>query len=80
MATRRLTPQEEKLLRQKALDEQQRLVQELWEHRDDPDEWEEEPTDFLVAGNPGVVYSIRFTGDEFHDVSDLARRRGMSIE
>ena len=80
MATRRMTPQEEKRLRQQALEEQQRLAQELWDHRDDPDEWEDEPADVLVAANPGVVYSIRFTAAEFHQVSELATSKGMTID
>jgi hypothetical protein len=80
MATRRMTPEEEQRLRQAAEEEHKRLAQELWEHRDDSDEWEDEPTDFLVASNPGVVYSIRFTADEFHRVSELARREGLTID
>jgi len=61
-------------------EEEKRLVQELWEHRDDPDEWEHEPVDFLVSSNPGVVYSIRFTAAEFHQISELAERERVSIE
>jgi len=80
MATRRMTPQEEKRLRQQTLDEEKRLARELWEHRDDPDEWEDEPTDFLVAANPGVVYSIHFTAAEFHRVSEVARSKGITID
>jgi len=80
MATRRMTPAEEKRLRQQALEEDKRLAQELWEHRDDPDEWEDEPTDFLVAANPGVVYSVRFTAAGFHQLSELARSKGITID
>ena len=80
MATRRLTPEEETRLRQLARDEEERLAQELREHRDDPDEWDEEPAEFLVSANPGVVYSIRLTGAEFREISELARRKGLTID
>ena len=80
MATRRMTPEEEHKLRRMAHEKEERLAQELWEHRDDPEEWEDEPTDVLVAANPGVVYSIRFTADEFREMSELARRNRMSID
>jgi len=80
MATRRMTLQEEERLRRMAREEEKRLAQELWEHRDDPDEWEDEPTDFLVSPHPGVVYSIRLTAAEFHEISELASRKGMSID
>jgi len=80
MATRRMTPEEEHKLRRMAHEKEERLTQELWEHRDDPEEWEDEPTDVLVAANPGVVYSIRFTADEFREMSALARRKRMSID
>ena len=63
-----MTPEEEHKLRRMAHEKEERLTQELWEHRDDPEEWEDEPTDVLVAANPGVVYSIRFTADEFREM------------
>lgn len=80
MATRRMTPEEERHLRQTARDDEKRLAQELWEHRDDPDEWEDEPTDVLVAANPGVVYSVRLTAAEFHQISELAKAKGITID
>src|SRR6266487_1709064 len=71
MATRRMTTEEEHKLRRMAHAKEESLTQELWE---------DEPTDVLVAANPGVVYSIRFTADEFREMSALARRKRMSID
>ncbi len=61
-------------------EEEHELAEELYRLRDDPDEWENEPTEVIVDPNFGIVYSLRFTQAEFRQISQLARRKGMSID
>ena len=67
-------------VRQMSREEQCELAEELYRLRDDPDEWEDEPTEVIVDPNFGIVYSLRFTQAEFHQISELARRKGISID
>ena len=67
-------------VRQMTREEEHELAEELYRLRDDPDEWEDEPTEFIVDPNFGIVYSVRFTQAEFHQVSELARSKGMTID
>jgi len=67
-------------IRQLSREEEHELAEELYRLSDDPDQWEDEPTEFTVDPNFGIVYSVRFTQAEFAKLSGLANREGKSID
>jgi hypothetical protein len=68
------------LVRQMSREELHELAEELYRRRDDPDEWEDEPTEVIVDPNFGIVYSVRFTRAEFRQIEELAERKGLTID
>lgn len=54
-------------------------AEELFEHRNDDDEWEEEPAEVHVRPSATEVVSFRLTGDELDRLQSAARDRGASL-
>jgi hypothetical protein len=66
-------------VRQMTREEEHELAEELYRLRDDPEEWEDEPTEFIVDPNFGIVYSVRFTREEFRQIEEIAARKSLTI-
>ncbi|WP_419845675.1 ribbon-helix-helix domain-containing protein [Candidatus Poriferisocius sp.] len=54
-------------------------VAELHQHRDDPDEWGDEPEDVLVRPAVSEVVSFRLPSDELDWLQETAQGRGESL-
>lgn len=54
-------------------------ARELHEHRNDPDEWEDQAVEIEVRPAPSAVVSFRIPNEELHRVSEAARAAGESL-
>lgn len=54
-------------------------AEQLYEHRADEGEWDDEPADVRVRPTTTEVVSFRLSGDELDRIQDVARRRGVSL-
>lgn len=52
---------------------------ELFEHRHDDDEWDDEPADVRVRPSTTEVVSFRLASDELDRLQSAARERGVSL-
>ena len=52
---------------------------ELWEHRNDPDEWSEEAEEIETRPSGSAVVSFRIPWDELEELDDAATERGESL-
>ena len=48
-------------------------------HKDDPGEWEAEPSDIRVAKEPRVVFSLRIRASDLDRLQKVAEREGTTI-
>jgi hypothetical protein len=55
------------------------LADELWEHRNDPDEWGEEAEEIETRPSGSAVVSFRIPWDELEELDDAATERGESL-
>lgn len=55
------------------------LAKELWEHRDDPDEWEEEAEEIEVKPRRSSVVSFRLESEELDEVERAAASSGETL-
>lgn len=54
-------------------------IAELHQHRDDPDEWDDEPENVFVRPVVSEVVSFRLPSDELDWLQEAARDRGESL-
>lgn len=52
---------------------------ELYEHRNDPDEWDDEAVEIDVRPSGSEVVSFRISSEEFDRVSEAVRESGESL-
>ena len=55
------------------------LVKEVWEHRNDPEEWGEEAENIEVRSNPSSVVSFRLPSKEFTLLEQARAQTGESL-
>ena len=55
------------------------LVKEVWEHRNDPEEWGEEAENIEVRSNPSSVVSFRLPSKEFSLLEQARVQTGESL-
>ncbi len=55
------------------------LADELYEHRNDPDEWSEEAEEIETRPSGSAVVSFRIPWDELEELDDTATERGESL-
>lgn len=60
------------------MDDQQ-LARELYEHRSDPDQWEDTPAEVKVRPARNEVVSFRLPSDQLDLIEQLAAEAGQSI-
>jgi hypothetical protein len=54
-------------------------IQELWEHRNDPEEWSEEAVDIEARPTGSTVVSFRLPWEEYEALEEAATARGESL-
>ncbi len=59
--------------------EEKDMVEEIWKHRDDPEEWGEEATDIKARPSRSSVVSFRLPIEELDAVEEAAERNGESV-
>ncbi len=59
--------------------EEKDLVEEIWKHRDDPEEWGEETKDIQVRPSRSSVVSFRLPIEELDVVEEAAAQNGESV-
>jgi hypothetical protein len=52
---------------------------ELWEHRNDPDEWSEEAEEIETRPSGSAVVSFRIPWDELEELDEAATAKGESL-
>src|SRR5215212_7307244 len=52
---------------------------ELWEHRNDPDEWSEEAEEVETRPSGSAVVSFRIPWDELEELDEAATAKGESL-
>jgi hypothetical protein len=52
---------------------------ELWEHRNDPDEWSEEAEEIETRPSGSAVVSFRIPWDELEELDEAATENGESL-
>jgi uncharacterized protein (DUF1778 family) len=52
---------------------------ELWEHRNDPDEWSEEAEEVETRPSGSAVVSFRISWDELEELDEAASAKGESL-
>lgn len=55
------------------------LANELWEHRNDPDEWDEEAVEIEVRPRRSSVVSFRLPSEELDEVERAATSSGETV-
>lgn len=59
--------------------EEDRLAQELWESREDPEEWSDEAVDVKVRPKSSTVVSFRLQEEELDEVEEAAEQNSETI-
>ena len=60
-------------------DDEKRLAEDLFAHREDESEWSDKPEKLKVSRTPSVVYSIRFNRAELQELRAVADGEGVSL-
>ncbi len=55
------------------------LAEELWEHRNDPDEWSDEAEDIETRPSGSAVVSFRLPWEELEELDEAAAAKGESL-
>jgi hypothetical protein len=54
-------------------------IQELWDHRNDPEEWGEEPVEIEARPTGSTIVSFRIPWEEYEELEDAATAKGESL-
>jgi hypothetical protein len=54
-------------------------IQELWDHRNDPEEWGEEPVEIEARPTGSTIVSFRIPWEEYEELQDAATAKGESL-
>ena len=60
-------------------EEEREIARELWEHRKDPNEWEDEAEALEVRPSPSEVVSFRLPTEEFDLLVESAQQEAESL-